>query len=484
MSVPRTASNLSYGGIGKEHHLAETARKRAEGGAGRLAEFAAGIECAGLPAEVVGRAKQLVSDALACGVAGYTIAPEIVAPIRRYVLGMGGASEAALLVGSERVPAPLAGLANGTVIHTIDYDDIHLPTIGHFGAPVVASALAAVERSGGSGADLVAAVVAGFEVAGRIGRSVMPGHYQRWHSTSSLGGIAAAAAAARGFGLDAERTAIAIGFAADDAGGTRYGTKVGDISKSLHAGSAAFKGLQGALLAEAGAKGPAGVLEHPVGFYWAYSEEGEPGRLAGELESLGTVWEVMEVDIKAYPCIFAAHSAIEATVEIVRERSLRLEDIEGITVRYPHFSDQHGVNYEPGSVMAARLSIPFCVAVAAMDREVGLAQFEHGRFEDGETRAFMRRVVCESDRSLKERHPDAPAAGVTVKTTSGERYHEEVARPRGNHERPLTDAEHRRKLEDLLGWTLDGPAARDLLDYLSRVEQLESLDGLVGSLSR
>ncbi|MDQ4106233.1 MAG: MmgE/PrpD family protein [Actinomycetota bacterium] len=464
--------------------MTQTAKKRAEGGAGRLAEFVAGVECAGLPTEVVGRAKQLVSDALACGVAGHTIAPEIVAPIRHYVLGMGGAPEAVLLIGGERVPAPLAGLANGTTIHTIDYDDIHLPTVGHFGAPVVASALAAVERSGGSGADLVAAVVAGFEAGGKVGRSVMPGHYQRWHSTSSLGGIAAAAAAARGLGLDAERSQIAIGFAADDAGGTRYGTKVGDISKSLHAGSAAFKGLQGALLAEAGAKGPAGVLEHPVGFYWAYSEEGEPDRLAGELKSLGAAWEVMEVDIKAYPCIFAAHSAIEATVDIVRERSLRPEDIEGITVRYPHFSDQHGVNYEPDSVMAARLSIPFCIAVAAMDREVGLAQFENERFEDGETRAFMRQVLCESDRSLKERYPDMPAAEVTVETTSGERYHEEVVRPRGNHERPLSDAEHRRKLEELLGRTLDGPAAQDLLDHLSRIDQLGSLEGLVGSLGQ
>ncbi len=312
----------------------------------------------------------------------------------------------------------------------------------------------------------------------------MPGHYQRWHSTSSLGGIAAAAAAARGLGLDAERSEIAIGFAADDTGGTRYGTKVGDISKSLHAGSAAFKGLQGALLAETGAKGPAGVLEHPVGFYWAYSEEGEPGRLAGELESLGTGWEVMEVDIKAYPCIFAAHSAIEATVDIVRERSLRPEDIEGITVRYPHFSDQHGVNYEPDSVMAARLSIPFCIAVAAMDGEVGLAQFENGRYEDGKTRAFMRRVLCESDRSLKERYPDAPGAGVSVETTSGERHHKEVARPRGNHKRPLSDAEHRRKLEDLLGRTLDGSKAQELLDHLSRIEQSGSLEGLVDSLQQ
>jgi 2-methylcitrate dehydratase PrpD len=448
----------------------------------RLAEFAAAIDCAALPEGVVERAKRVIADALACGVAGLAVAPEVAEPVGRYARALGGVREATVIGEGWRTSAPVAALVNATRIHSIDFDDTHMPAVAHFGAPVVSAALAATERRGGGGADLISAVVAGLEVGGKVGRSVMPGHYQRFHSTASLGGLAAAGAAARGLGLDAEKTDMAVSFAADDTGGTRYCIKVGDFSKSLHAGTAAWKGLQGALLAEAGANGPTGLLEHPVGFFWAYSEEREPDRFAPELERLGEVWEVMEVDIKAYPCILAAHTAVEATVGIVTEHDLAPDEVAEIRVRYPFFSDNHGLNYEPGSVMAARLSIPYCVAVAAMDRTVGLAQFEGERYRDARMREFMSRVYCEADRCLNERYLNAPAAVVELRAASGEAYRREIVYPRGSHRRPLSDEEHREKLRELFGKTLPTSTAEGMIALCGDLEHRESLEDLVGLL--
>lgn len=447
-----------------------------------LAEFVAGVDIGAVPAEVVARARQVVIDALACAVAGYSLVPEVVAPIRQVALGLGQADEATLLCGGERVAAPVAALANATTAHTIDYDDTHMPAIGHFGASVVPTALAMVERVGGTGADLLAAVIAGFEVGGKVGRATLPGHYDRWHSTSSLGGIAAAGAAARALGLDATQVEMAIGFAADDAGGTRYCIKVGDFSKSLHAGNAAWKGSLGALLAAAGAQGPTGHLEHPVGFFWAYTDERDAHRLTPEIELLGSRWEILEDDLKAHPCILASHAAIEATIAIVSEQDLAPGQIGSIRVRMPWFSDRHGLNYEPDSAMAARLSIPFCVAIAAIDRRVGLEQFEHGQYLDPDVRALMRRVSTEPDRAINEEYPNTTVGFVEITTVDGGAFAHDVIYPLGSHRRPFTDAQHRVKLEGLLSRTLDGAAIAEALDVAANLAELDSVGPLVESL--
>ncbi|MEZ5076086.1 MAG: MmgE/PrpD family protein [Solirubrobacterales bacterium] len=448
-----------------------------------LADFAAAIDTDRLPAEVVERAVMVIADSLACGVAGCSVAPEIVRPIRRYALAVGGTAQASLLAGGERVAQPLAALANATAMHTIDYDDTFMPAIGHFGSSVTGAALAATESRGGSGADLIAAAVAGFEIGGKVGRSVMPGHYERWHSTASLGGPAAAAAAARGLGLNAEATEIAIGFAADDTGGTRYCIKVGDFSKSLHAGSAAQKGTQGAMLAAAGAMGPTGYLEHPVGFFWAYSEEREPGRLASEVEQLGCRWEILEDDLKAHPCILASHCGIEATIAIVSEYDLKPDEIERISIVQPYFSENHGLNYEPDSAMAARLSVPFCIAVAAIDRRVGLEQFEHDRFFEPEVRALMRRISSTPDPNLNERFPAGTPAIVTIESKTGASWEREIVVPKGSHLRPFTAVEHREKLTELLGRTLDPGRVEAALALFAELPELDSVAELTAALT-
>lgn len=448
-----------------------------------LAEHVASLAVDDLPADVVAKARAVVADSIACGVAGAVLAPEISGPIRRYALATGAPGPATLLDGGASLAFPVAALANATTMHTIDYDDTLMPAIAHFGASVTGAALAAVQESGGSGADLVAAVVAGFEVGGKVGRACMPGHYDRWHSTASLGGLAAAAAAARGLGLDGAETDVAIGFAADDAGGTRYCIKVGDFSKSLHAGSAAWKGSQGASLARLGALGPTGLLEHPYGFFWAYSDEREPGRLGPEVATIGQRWEILDDDLKAHPCILAAHSPIEAALDVMRAHDLDAGDVDAVHVRMPWFSNNHGLNYDPDSAMAARLSIPYCVAVAIEDDAVGLAQFAPGRLEQSSTRELLRRVEVEADRSLNARYPNVPVGLVEVVTRGGERFHAEVLEPRGSHRRPLTDDQHRAKLEELLGVALGTDAVAASLEAFARLEELDRVDGLLAGLT-
>lgn len=448
-----------------------------------LAEHAAGIGYDDLPPEAVERARQVIADALACGIAGSIIAKEITGPLAAYRRSLDIPGSATVLLDGSRAAQQVASMVNAATIHTIDYDDTHLDAVAHLGAPVVATALAALETRGGGGRELIEAVVAGFEVAGRLGRAINPDHYQRFHATSTLGGIAAAAAAARAMGLDTERTEIAIGFAADDAGGTRYCIKQGDFSKSLHAGAAAWKGAQAALLAEAGAAGPTGFLEHEVGFLWAYTDERDHARLETEAAvPLGEHWEILKADIKAHPCILSAHTAIDGAQTLVQRHGLRLDDIRQMVLYQRGYSQKHGMNYHPDSVMAARLSVPFCVIVGIIDGKVGLEQFSEERFGDPEVLRHMPKVTVEADFALRERYPTSASTRVEITTASGDLLVEEVGYARGSHHRPMGPDEFAAKQRELLAYRLDGPAVERWLRLTSSLETLDGLEELADLL--
>jgi 2-methylcitrate dehydratase PrpD len=447
----------------------------------RLAEHIASLSYDALGDEAVGRAKQVIADSLACGLAGSVIAEQTIAPLIAYGELLDAHGRCSVVATGGRTSQPVAALMNATTIHTIDYDDTHMEVVSHFGASVVASALAAVEARGGSGADLITAVAAGYEMGGKVGRAVMPDHYQRWHATSSLGGIAAAAATARAMSLDRLGTEIAVGFAADDAGGTRYCIMEGDFTKSLHAGTAAWKGSQAALLASVGAAGPTGFLEHRLGFVWAYTDERDVDRLAAVAEDLDAgEWEILKADIKAHPCILSSHTAIEGATAIAAEHGLGLEEITGIVLRQPAYSERHGLNYRPDTVMGARMSVPFCVVIGLLEGEVGLRQFTERSFRDPALHAHMDKVTIHPDPELRTRYPGSAPTRVEMVTVDGARYEREVGYARGSHRRPMTADRFEAKQRELLGYRFGSGTIDRWLETMDGIEAAANLGELGG----
>jgi len=167
----------------------------------QLAGFAAGLRFEDLPAPVVHQACRVVLDAVGCAVSAWTedaakarIARDMAALYPASLgAGMGGAG----VIGAAGLAAQpaFAALANGILINAADNDDTHKVALLHAGSVVVPVALALAEARGGSGRDLITALVAGYEVAVRVGMAVMPTHYRFWHSTATNGTFGAAAAA-------------------------------------------------------------------------------------------------------------------------------------------------------------------------------------------------------------------------------------------------------------------------------------------------
>jgi len=226
-----------------------------------LAERISALRFTDLPAPVVTVARQSLLDWLGvCLAARDEPLVDIISAVAR---DEGGAPQAALIGRAERVSLLQAALVNGAMGHALDYDDVN--AMGHPTAPVAPVVLALGEKLGASGADVLTAFVAGYEIETRVGLFMGPSHYDRgWHSTATCGAFGAAAAAGRLLGLSPALLAHAFGLAGTQAAGLKC--MFGTMSKPLHAGLAAQAGLRAALLAARGFTSNPAVLEAAQGF--------------------------------------------------------------------------------------------------------------------------------------------------------------------------------------------------------------------------
>lgn len=451
------------------------------GATSTLAEFVSHLSFSRLPTEVIQKAKRVILDTLGCAIAGYSLAQEEFHWIYDLVGEIGGTPEATIFIEGFKTSAPQAALVNGTLTHTIDFDDTHLGSIAHLGASTVATVLAMGEKTKAPGHLLITALVSAYEVAGRVGRAVMPAHYKFWHPTSTLGVIASATAAAKIWGFETEKVEQAISLAADSASGLRYCIDFGDFSKSYHPGLAAWKGIMATLLTAQGAIGPKGLLEYKSGFVPAYSAE---PRMEHLTKNLGEYYEIMFDSLKAYPTILCSHTPIQATLKVMAENKLQIEDLEAIHFRVTPTAPGQGMNYHPETPLAARLSIPYCVARAAADGYIGLDQFAEEKIADRRIKEFMKKITLESDPEFFQKYPDTLAAQVELKTKDGRVFRDESIYPKGHPQNPMSVEEIIKKFSQLALYTLSREQIEKITKIIFNLENLEEAKDLISLLVR
>ncbi|MBR0662878.1 MmgE/PrpD family protein [Roseomonas hellenica] len=421
-----------------------------------LAEFVAGLRYEDLPEVVIRQACRLVLDAIGCAVAAWAEDPGK-ARIARDIAALYPASPGAGVIGASGIAAQpaFAALANGILINAADNDDTHKRALLHVGSVVVPTALALAETERLSGRELILALVAGYEVAVRIGMAVMPSHYRFWHSTATNGTFGAAAAAAKALRLDAEGVRRTLGLAGTQAAGLNTFFESGDMTKSIHPGKAALNGVLSAQMARLGATSPPGILEHPKGYLAAFSLEPKPEALTA---GLGTDWEILQNGFKFFPSILASHSPIQATLAIVQREAIDPARITRITNETYRTVGTHFSSKDVGSVMAARVSVPYCIAVAAVDRTLTQAQFAPARIEDPMVRQVLSRTEVIADPELDKLYPAKFPARVTITLDDGRAFSETVMLPKGDPGAPLSDDELDDKFRANCAGLLNKPA--------------------------
>jgi 2-methylcitrate dehydratase PrpD len=416
-----------------------------------LARFTAELRFAQLPPAVVESARRHLLDTFGVAIRGRAHANA--AASLRAIEGLDGAAGGIAVWGAGgRLAAGYAAMANGIAAHVLDFDDTHTDSIVHGSAIIAPVAMALGESRHASGEDLVCAFVAGWEVAARVGLASRGTFHKRGFHTTSIAGIfGAVTAAARLLGLDAERTAHAIGLAGSQASGINEYLSNSSSAKSMHTGWSAHAGIVSATLAQAGMTGPASVFEGRDGLLRSYGLPDESD-LSALAEGLGTRWESTRVSIKPYPCCHFAHAFVDC-VGALLQGGVRAEEIASLHCVVPEIEiglicEPFEQKLRPASPYAAKFSLPFLLAARIADGRIDHRTFEAAHIAREDLRALAARVTYRVAAPDEMPFPRTFPGWVEATLTDGRKRVERLDVNAGHPDNPLTLAQVAAKFRD------------------------------------
>lgn len=437
-----------------------------------MSAFVSALSFTGIPPGVIEKARICLLDYLGSAFVGSR--SKEAALVRKYIRKIGGLPQATV-IGREgnQSSMPLAALANGVAGHAYELDDAHRFATGlHPGATTIPAVMAVGEFVTASKEDLLTAIVAGYEVSGRVGRAINPSHrYRGFHSTGTVASFGAAAGVARILGLDTQKTAWALGIAGSMAGGIFEFLAEGSMNKLLHAGQAASNGVTAALLAQEGFTGPTSVLEGKEGFCRAFADEYDLRLIT---ENLKSHYEMDYTYFKRHASCGQAFAAIDAVMEMRPALTQRTGAIKRISVRSYRAAAVLNEK-QPDTIRKAKFSIPYVIALVLIKGSAGYFDFTPENLHDPEIMQLARVIeVCE-DKEINDTFPAKRTAVVEVELNNGEKLQRQVDIPRGMPENPLSQAELLEKFKSLTLDILGKDRQKRLFECILRPENNENI---------
>ncbi|MEO1203363.1 MAG: MmgE/PrpD family protein, partial [Pseudomonadota bacterium] len=396
----------------------------------------------------------------------------------RHVRATGGRPAARLLLGRERATVAQAALVGTAAAHALDYDDYAYSN--HVSALLVPAILAEAERSGGNGADMIEAYVAGYEVWGALmKREPDHLHSKGWHPTGVFGPVGVAAALSRLRRLDAAQCANALGLAAAAGGGVmdNFGTQ----AKPWQGARAAEAGVVAVELALAGVDAGRDAIDGSGGLLAALSPAGRAD-LTSAADGLGKVWKSASdgLNIKPHPTVGASQRGIDAALDVQSRFSPAPESIESVTAR---ISEKHAAVmrlHRPTTALQAKFSLEFGVAAALIAGRVGLAELTDEFVGRDDVQRLLAKVRLEIG---PDDDPDYPVGAaydtVSVRLDDGRVLDSErVYRFRGHGQNPMSADEVGAKFRDCVAGHLSDAEADALYRVLSGFGSIDDVDAL------
>lgn len=442
-----------------------------------LISSALALELGAVPDDVVQPARTLLLDSIGCAIFGAgqpwsrIVAEEVLAE---------GSSGPCTVLGTagKRLPPVAAALCNGTAMHGFELDDVMPRALVHPGTVIVPAVLAAAEDVGATGADLLRAVIVGYEAIGRMSLALgtRPSEIG-FHKTGIVGPAAASLACSLLFRLSEAETACAIGIACSAASGIKSfaAGSGGGMVKRLHAGQAAAAGVRAASLARRGFTGPATALDGKFGLLEVYGGGGDARQLAA---GFGTDWLIREVGTKFYPVCGGIQGPVQLVLQLRAGASWRPRDIERLVVGTSAFAFNHNGNTEPRDTMEAQYSLPYGVALAALADPADPQAYMPASLEDADIRALARRVEMVIDPDCDAVHPRQVACRVRLHLADGSVVEAETFDPQGSPANPWQRPELEEKFTRLAG-AVDSAAIIGLVNTLETVPDCRHLGDLL-----
>jgi 2-methylcitrate dehydratase PrpD len=438
-----------------------------------LAEYVAGLSYKTIPQEVISHIKLSFIDSLGCALFGSTLPWGKI--ITSFTSELGKGKGAIIWGDGAEVPPTSAPLANGTLIHSFELDDLHRLGVIHPGSEAIPAADALVRHARRiDGKQLITAVVAGYEVGCRVGMTGGAAQLRRgFHPSATSGTFAAGAAAAKMLRLNPAKTVHALGIAGTQAAGL-MAAQHSSMVKRMHAGRSAQAGVYGALLAARGFTGIEDILEAPYGgFCSTFIDRPDLSHLT---DQLGERFETLNAGFKPYPCCGSNHTSIDALRKILREHpEVGTENVKNIRIRTTRATKLHvGWPYEPKSLTTAQMNLSYCVAVLLHDREFFVDQVTSKSIRRPDVLATTKKIEVLEDPQFdllgdEGRH----GVDLEVQLGDGKSYREKVLHAQGSDKSPMTRDEVLRKFRLLASRVLSRPRVAKLEETLVNLEKLD-----------
>ena len=456
-----------------------------------VAQFVIGTKASAIPADVMRLGKRSVLDGIGLALAGN--AAESGHIVRTYLKSLGiPTGKGATVIGtSMKVPARFAAFANGIAIHADDYDDTQLAVakdrvyglLTHPTAPALPPVLALGEIGNRSGLDVLAAYQVAVEAETKICEAINPRHYDHgFHSTATIGAIAAAAGASRMMGLNLEQTRRALGIGASQAAGLRE--NFGTMTKPFHPGRSCESGIVAAEFAKLGWTATPVVLEAGRGFFKAAGGGYDPAAIEGKL---GNPWTFTfpGVSIKPHPSGSLTHPGMGLMLDLIRKHDIRREQVVKVKVGTNRHMPNALIHHRPQNELQAKFSMEFCMAILLLQRKAGLAEFT----DQVVNRPDVRKMIEKVDFGV---HPEAEAAGYEKMTTiidielaDGRKIGGRADFGKGSPAHPMSDDELATKFRECAAWgKLPKASADKVVDRVFNLEKLESIRELTRLLAK
>jgi 2-methylcitrate dehydratase PrpD len=397
---------------------------------------------------------------------------------------LGGPAEAVVLGDRRAIATPAAALADGALVHGLDFDDTHAGGLVHATAVVLPAALAVGQQTGATGAEVLDAAIAGYETVCRVAAAAPNGFHSRGlHATMAAGTFSSAIVTARLLGLDEDRTVAALGIAGSSSGGLLAFLGTGASTKQLHPGLASQAGIIAARLAAAGASGPETVFDGPHGLYDALVTG--PVDRESIVEGLGSRWETTRIGIKPYAACQLSHATIDAVRAAMAYGGFRADDVDDVVAEvHPDSAavvcDERRDLSRPAGAYAAKFSLPWTVAALLTDGGLGLDTFSAESIARQDVGELAKRVRWNLLPAPATVAADAPGR-VVIRLRGGREVEGAVSRSSGGGEHPLSQDELLAKFHSNVGG--DPALAGDVADRLLGLADADGLGGLLEAVA-
>jgi 2-methylcitrate dehydratase PrpD len=393
--------------------------------AGDLAEFLARTSFGDLPPQTTEYAAMLIASTLASAAWGKEIQSSVI--LRDIARERGGTPQASLWFDAgPKLPVAEAAQVNAVMSDAAASDDSDLRAIVHCGTPLTATSLALAERTGASGRDVLAAIVLGYEAAGRIGDPISPQFRERGFHGCVVAVFAAAVAAGRLLRLDPSRLAQTVALAATSIGGLAAAADT-SVAREYHAGLAVRSGIDAALAAARGFIAEERILEADKGFFQVFG--GVAG--SGVTEALGREWDIItDMAVKLVPGGHPSHAFAEAAANAARAGDIKPDEVESITMSRPGLTRLSGPLH-PQNLIDMAHSPAYFTAAGVADREFGWIHASAAKIADPVIHRLIEKISVgpqPTDDITRYRQ----GATVRIRTYDGRSFASTVYMPKGS----------------------------------------------------